>query len=382
MFLDFYQDRLSFSVFIVFITATIIQLIYYWGIFGKLFFYKDKKEDIPQEPLSVIICARNEYHNLQENLPSILEQEYPQFEVIVINDNSDDETLELLKMLKIQYPHLEYASITSDTNSHYGKKFPLAVGIKSAKNEILVLTDADCKPVSKYWLKNIQRNFTKDNEIVIGYGPYQKQKGLLNKLIRFDTFYIALQYFSFSLLGQTYMGVGRNMAYRKSTFLKNKGFSSLYYYKIKSGDDDLFINEVATKNNTKIEISKDSHVVSYPKIRFSAWVYQKKRHLKTAAFYKFKFKVLLGLLGISHLAFYLTFIILILLQYNIIYIILLFFIRLISQLIIFNKSMRMLNEKDLIFISPLFDIIMIIINPIIYLSNLFIKQDKWKQERG
>ncbi|MDP4267374.1 MAG: glycosyltransferase [Bacteroidota bacterium] len=380
-FWELYQDRIFLIVFIIFIVVTAIQLIYYWGIFSRLSFFKGNNENARQEPVSVIICARNEYHNLQENLPLILEQDYPEFEVLVINDNSDDETIELLKMLKFQYKHLNYASVTGDMNSYLGKKFPLAVGIKSAKNDLMILTDADCKPTSKNWITNIQKNFTEDTEIVLGYGPYEKRAGLLNKLIRFDTFYIALQYLSLSLSGQTYMGVGRNMAYRKSMFMKNKGFSSLYYYKIKSGDDDLFINKVATSKNTKIEISHESHVISFPKIRLSSWFYQKKRHLTTSVFYKFKFKFILSLLAISHLMFYLCFIFLIFADFKILYIILLFVIRLTSQIIIFRKSMEKLNEKDLLYLSPLLDFAMVLINPLIYMSNLFVKQNKWKQDR-
>ncbi len=166
-------------------------------------------------------------------------------EVIVVDDNSLDDSKYILGELQKTFKNLQIIPLTQEAKMIKGKKYPLSIGIKEAKHEIVLLTDADCVPASEHWIYKIQDAFTPGIEIVLGYGPYQKGPGLLNKLIRFETFHTALQYFSYALAGKTYMGVGRNLAYRKNLFFQNKGFSSIN--NIPSGDDDLFINKVATK---------------------------------------------------------------------------------------------------------------------------------------
>jgi hypothetical protein len=92
-----------------------------------------------------------------------------------------------------------------------GKKLSITLGVKGAKFEHLILTDADCRPASRNWLKSIAENFSNEKQIVLGYGPYKKEKGFLNRLIRFDTTWIGMNYFSMALAKLPYMGVGRNL---------------------------------------------------------------------------------------------------------------------------------------------------------------------------
>ena len=165
-----------------------------------------------------------------------------------------------------------------------GKKFPLSIGIKTAKYEIVLLTDADCVPASELWIEKMQETYDDDTEIVLGYGAFHKKKGLLNKLIRWETFHTALQYFSYTLAGKPYMGVGRNLSYKKTVFFRHKGFSA--HNNILSGDDDLFINNAATKKNTKINIDKDAFTLSEPVKSWGQWVKQKTRHYSTGKHYK------------------------------------------------------------------------------------------------
>lgn len=377
MFLDF-KDFTIFLliVFILFGLSSLVQLIYYWGVFRKLAFYKIKKKTTKTQAVSVVICAKNEYYNLKENLPVILKQDYADYEVVVVNDFSDDETAVLLDNLKKEHSHLKVINLTRNLNFFSGKKFPLSLGIKSAKNEILLLTDADCKPNSTKWIGQMASGFNSKTDIVLGYSPYKKKKGLLNSLIRFDTLHIAIQYLSYSLIGKTYMGVGRNLAYRRSIFYKNKGFSS--HYKIQSGDDDLFINSVATKTNTAIEIRPESHTLSKASSTFSQWINQKRRHLSTSKYYKGKFQFLLGSYSLSQILFFASFFILIFHSFGFLIVIAIFFLRLISQLFIIKKCMNRLNEKELLLLSPLFELAFIILNILFMISGMIFKQNKWK----
>ena len=374
---DFSTDNPVFYLFILFAGVLFVQLVYYWGIFGRLAFYRKKNiADNRFKPLSVIICAKNEYLNLKKYLPAILEQDYPDYEVVVVDDASDDDTHYLLKDFCEKYAHLKIIDFKKNVNFFFGKKFPLAIGIRSAQNEFLVFTDADCVPSSDQWLKNIQINYNNEKtQIVLGYSPYVQEPGFLNYLIRFETFYTALQYLSYALSGMPYMGVGRYLSYRRSLFIKNKGFSS--HYHICSGDDDIFINQVAQKNNVKIEIDKDAQMFSNPKTNFMDWIKQKRRHYTTYPYYKKKNKLILGTFAITNILFYVLFAALLLLKYNIVIIASLFILRLITQFVIFKKSINKLSERKLLLFSPLFEIIITVINPLLAFTNLVSRKKKW-----
>ncbi len=363
-------------LFSVFMLSLIVQLGYYWGVFSHFSFYKKQTTVNDQKPISIVICARNESANLKKNMYSILEQSYPEFEVIVINDCSWDDSGLFLEELEKQYKHLKVLTIQEQEKYQHGKKFALTLGIKASRYDILLMIDADCIVQNKNWASIMQNNFNNNTDIVLGYGGYRKKGGLLNRVIRFDTFYTALQYLSFSLMGMTYMGVGRNLAYKKSVFFKNKGFAS--HQHILSGDDDLFVNEVATKTNVKVEVDPQSFTSSEPETLWRNWFRQKHRHFSTGKYYKVKHKLTLGILSVSHFFFYVSLIALLVLQFEWRLVLILFLVRLISQLIIFGKAMKRLDEWDIWLLSPIFDLFGFIFYPVLSVSNLFIKVNKWK----
>ncbi|MHC1706201.1 MAG: glycosyltransferase [Bacteroidales bacterium] len=371
-----HPGTLLFYVFILFCLATLVQLIYYWFFFSRLAFYKKRSKRPDHQPVSVVVCARNEYHNLKKNLPQLLDQIYDNFEVVVVNDSSDDETEYLLKAFCDQYPNLKVVHFRQNLNFFRGKKFPLSLGIKTAKNDILLLTDADCRPNSPFWIREMQSAVSDNTEVLLGYGKYETQKGLLNKLIRFDAISIAMKYLSFALAGMPYMGVGRNLSYRKSLFYKAGGFIS--HYQMISGDDDLFINQVAVSENTRVEVIPESQTVSAVKTTFSDWFRQKRRHITTGQYYKLRHKFLLAGLILSQFLFYSLFIFLIITGYNFILLLSLFLVRMASALLIFKKCMIRLEEKNLLLYLPVFELFFLIFYPLISVSASVIKEDKWK----
>jgi len=333
-------------IFFVFAASTAIQIIYYTCFFSRVAFFK-KKEKIKsqQHPVSVVICARDEDENLARNLPGVLVQKYSSsFEVVVVNDNSVDDSKYILQELKKTFKSLDVVELTQEAKLIAGKKYPLSVGIREANHEVLLLTDADCVPASENWIQKMQDGYDDNIEIVLGYGAYHKRKGFLNKLIRFETFHTALQYLSYALAGMPYMGVGRNLSYTKGLFIRNKGFSSIN--NIPSGDDDLFINKVATKKNTAIVIDPDAITRSIPKTTWAGWLKQKSRHYTTAKYYKPKHKFLLGVYFSTQFVYYP------LLAASIIFYdwrlaLPVFGLRLIIQAFVFYKSMKKMGEKDL-----------------------------------
>lgn len=331
-----------------------IQVFYNLFFFSRLAFYKSKAKTITQtHPVSVIVCARDEAANLAENLPGSLVQQYKTtHEVIVVNDNSFDESKYILEEFKRSFKQLQVVELTQEAKMIPGKKFPLSVGIKTSRYEIVLLTDADCVPASENWIERMQNTYDDNTEIVLGYGAYHKKKGMLNKLIRWETFHSALQYLSYALAGQTYMGVGRNLSYKKIIFFRNKGFSA--HNHIPGGDDDLFINNAATKANTKINIDKDSFTLSRPAATWQQWVTQKKRHYTTSKFYKPMHKFLLALYAFSQFVFY-PLLIAAALFYNWQYALIIYGVKLSVQAIVYAKAMKKLDEKDLFPFFILFD---------------------------
>jgi len=339
---------------------TLLQLLYIWVVFGKFAFYKPQPESFHHEaPVSVIIAARNEFENLEKNLPSILEQDYPNFEVVVVNDCSWDDSQKLLEEYQSKYPNLKVSQLIEQEKYPTGKKFALTIGIKAAKHDLLLFTDADCAPASNQWLRQMQSAFKPGKEIVLGFSPYQSGPGFLNMYIRFETLMTAMFYFSLALMKNAFMGVGRNLAYHKELFFKHKGFAS--HQHIMSGDDDLFVNAAATPTNVAIQISPESFVYTEPKKTFSAFSRQKSRHLTTGKYYKRNHKIWLGLFYSSHLLFYVSIIALAILQPMWWPLIVgLYGIRLLSQLLVYYYSANKLKCTRLIWAVPLLDFIYVI----------------------
>lgn len=346
----------------------LIQLSYHLGLYYKIVRRSKAikrgritfSEELP--PLSVIICAKNESENLRRYLPAILEQDYPNFEVIVINDGSTDETEDLLSHWEERYPHL-YHSFTPQ-NSRYisHKKLALMLGIKASKYDWLVFTEANCAPVSKNWLRTMARNFTPDTEIVLGYSGCEYAKGWLNKVISFDMLFTSMRYLGFALKNNPYMGIGRNMAYRKELFFKHKGFSA--HLNMQRGDDDLFINQIANRENTRVETEGEAIIQMKHPSYYKDWKEEKTSYMATSKHFKGSQRLFLGFETCSRLLFYATTIGAI--TYSILYqewlvggaALILFLLRYASQAVTINKTAACLNEKRRYYFSlPLFDLL-------------------------
>ncbi len=338
---------------------------------------------VEQPPVSVIICARNEGDNLQRFLPLVLEQNYADYEVIVVNDGSCDDTDDIIKELQKVYHNLYVTNIPQETRIISHKKLAITVGVKAAKNEILLFTDADCRPLTPDWITTMVRNFDENTEFVLGHGDYYCEPGFISKMISYDTLTIAMQYMGFALLGHPYMGVGRNMAYRRSTFFRLKGFAGFLH--IPSGDDDLLINAFGKKHNTRIEPSFEAKTLSLPKTTFTDWYYQKLRHLSTVDVYKSGSKMWIGLEPLTRGLFYLAILLLIVLGYNnpIILAIALgaFLFRFLIQLTIINLTTKVYKDKGFGLSIILFDIILPLVTLyILTIGKIFRRKTKfiWK----
>lgn len=254
--------------------------------------------------VSVIVSARNEGHNLRNFLQTLLEQDYPMYEVIVVNDGSEDDTQKVLDEYVVKYPRLKTTFVPQQARVLSSKKLALTLAVKAARYDYLLLTDADCRPESRYWIREMMHGFEQKDgvEIVLGYGAYFHRCSHLNRLIQYETLVTGLQYMGFARAGHPYMGVGRNLAYKKDLFVRNNGFVGLAAEQ--AGDDDLFVNRLATAQNTAVVSSPASVTWSVPKTTFYGWYHQRKRHLSVSPLYKWGTKVRLTIEPLTRGLFY------------------------------------------------------------------------------
>ncbi len=357
----------------VFVVATMVQIIYLWKIYGQFarlpgfpiqtglpeqppvpFLFKN--ENLP--PVSVVICARNEAENLKKNLPKIFEQDYPNFEVLVVDDDSRDETSHILEGFLSKNENLRVFRLIGKLRA--GKKDALTDGVSVARNEHIILTDADCQPATNQWLRQMAANLTAKpgTEILLGYGGYRRDDsvGFLNKWIRWETVTTALQYFSFSVIGRPFMGVGRNLAWKKSLFRAAGGFES--HLHIPSGDDDLFVNASARPENTAICFSPETFTFSEGKKTWKTYFQQKRRHLGASWGYRWEHIFLLGIWSLSFTLHYMCMFLLLIFNGGMVLVFSLFFMRMIFVALVYVPVLRKFREEQLIPFIPIFDFFM------------------------
>ncbi|MEL1241998.1 glycosyltransferase [Flavobacterium flavipallidum] len=360
-----------------FIVIVVIQIAYYLGVFGKFAFAKAQKITPKRIPISVIVCAKNEEENVAKYVPLLAEQNYPDFEIVLIDDASSDNTLELFESFEKQYSNIRLVKVENNEAFWGNKKYALTLGIKAAKKEYLLFTDADCFPTSKDWITAMSSQFTLHKTIVLGYGGYEKiANSFLNKVIRFETVLTAIQYFSWAKLGHPYMGVGRNMAYKKEEFFKVNGF--INHIQVRSGDDDLFINEAANGSNTTVAYTPESFTYSEPKKTFKEWFTQKRRHVATAKHYKTVDQLQLGFFFSSQLLFIVLATILLAFQFQWILVLSLVGLRYLCAWICIGFSAGKLKEKDIKFWFPIVELALVFTQINVFFTNIFSKPVNWK----
>ena len=337
------------------------QAIYYWSVYGKI--HAHNKETVTNNPdtppLSVIIVAKDAANELQEHLPSILEQDYPEFEVIVIYDRSADDCDDVLKLLEDKYHNLYHTFIPDSARYISHKKLGITMGIKASRYDWLVFTESNCYPQSNQWLRQMARNFTPATEIVLGYSNYEKVPGWFNKKITFDTLLNSMRYLGMALSGHPYMGTGRNLAYRKALYYKQKGFTS--HLNLQRGEDDLFINETSNGHNTRVETSAESIIrISTPKYK-RMWSEERISYMTTSRFFKGTIRYLMGFETCSRLLFYIAVIATVVNSFlshqwivlGIVF--LLWLLRFLIQITVFRNASKDLGERKFYALLPVFD---------------------------
>jgi glycosyltransferase involved in cell wall biosynthesis len=364
-------------IFFVFIGVVAVQLFYYLGIFSKFAFAKPQSVTPKRIPVSVIVCAKNEAEKVKEFIPILATQDYPDYEIVLIDDASSDETLDIFEAFEKQYSNIRLVKVENNEAFWGNKKFALTLGIKAARKEYLLFTDADCYPSNKNWITNMTSQFTMSKTIVLGYGAYEKvKKSFLNKIIRFDNMLTATQYFSWAKAGFPFMGEGRNMAYKKEEFFKVNGF--IDHMNIRTGEDSLFINQAANKKNTTVCYTPDSFTYCEAKHSFKDWFQQKRRSVFSATFFKPFDQFQLRLFYLSQLSFIILAIVLAALQYNWMFLVPVIVFRYLITWLTIGYSAAKLKEKDTVYWYPVIEIILTFTQLNVFFTNLFSKPVHWK----
>ena len=349
--------------------------MYYGFLFSRFSFAKKQGSIKNSIPVSVIIACRNEAENLKINLPEFFNQDHPNFEIILVDDASTDTTFSVMQSYLGQFNNLQIIRILKTDTYTGNKKNALTQAIQKAKYEHLLFTDADCVPKTKHWVTSMVSHYTGKKKMVLGYGGYLKKGGWFNKLVRYESFLTAWQYFSYALAGLPYMGVGRNISYTKTLFKKANGFIS--HQHIQSGDDDLLVNQVGSHSNIALNWHTDSHTLSEPKTNLSDWLKQKRRHITTATSYKWSHQLMLGLFYISQVLFYSLFFLLLFIDTNPKVILIVVGIRFIFFYFSLIPAARKLNESSLVLYAPFLELILISMQIRIFITNLWENPKEW-----
>lgn len=358
-----------FTVCIAILSITaLLRFSVYFILTKKVLAHKEKLSTDQNEGVSVIICAKNEIHNLKQNLDIILNQQYPTFEVIVIDDYSTDDTWHYLQ--SITCSKLVPIQALEDK---LGKKYALQTGINKAKYDLLLLTDADCRPSSPNWIAHMASNVLHNQkDIVLGFSPMQKVANFLGLLSRYETLHTALMYLGSSLLGYTYMGVGRNMLYRKSYFLAKGGFSD--QLQTAAGDDDLLIQKLANRENVAICMHQEAWIYTSPRTTIKSYFQQKSRHIGVAHLYLHSFKISLMIWAIIQLLFYISLCLGLYLAWKLT--ILFYFIFIIAVLVVLHPIAKKWKDSMLSIGFPIFDLCFTMLNPL-FLIYSKLKNKTW-----
>ena len=368
------MSALLVGLYCFFIGAVLINCSYY-AYFSRYWLSKPKAQALNQQQLkgvSIICCIQNEAENLPQLFKKLSSQQYPCFEILLVNDHSTDDSLSLIRDFASKNKAVRLIDLIAET----GKKAGITKAINVATYDKLLILDADCLPASDNWILEMTSRLTDTQQLVLGYGGYFSIKNSwLNKLIRFETLFTAMQYFAYAKNKNAYMGVGRNLAYTKSLFKSGNGFEKHKHHK--AGDDDLFVNQNATPANVSLCVSPQAFTYSYPKESWKSWFVQKRRHIGASHLYKKKHQIQLGIFYASQFLVFSTSLFLLSANAFSLSILTLLLLREFFAGIVLFKTASRLFEKELIPYILILEPFMVSMQMLIFISTVLVKPKRW-----
>jgi len=374
-----FEVSLPSLIVIVFGAVTFVELLYYYLIYARFSFTRKKtKKYLYQPPVSVVMVAKDAAGVLLKTLPKFLNQQYDNFEVVVVDDNSQDDTKLLVVEYQQQYSNLKLVELDTAVTTIRGEKFALSMGIRCASNPYYIVTNPEYAPTSTHWLEKMAGNFENDKQIVLGYSTFEKKKSPFNRMLHFDNLLNAMQFFSLAQIHSTYRGDTKNMGFTEQAFAQQRGFAS--HNHIRYGEEDIFISRAANKKNTAIEFSPDAMTVLQRDVRHHNWLDHKQGLFFTRHFNTLKNRLLLGLYAIVNLLFYVGLVFAVWLSIGNVMLLSITLgiiaVRIISQYFVFGFAAKKLNEKQVIPGLLLYDLFFALLNPLYYLDAI-IRHDRF-----
>ena len=243
------------------LAAVIIVLlgvqIYYYGVaYTRISKYRNDRRprriDDNTPAISVVVTLYNENsYYLESGLLQLLSQEYSAYEVVVVYVGSDNDFYEDLMRMKLYYPNLRTTKIEAKNRFPISPKMAINVGIKAAHNEHIILTSPDATPNSSRWLTLMAKGFTR-GEVVLGYCGYEKGKGLGRYIMRAERLSSSIEWLAAAINRRPFRGNRNNLGFTKSLYFSVNGFGNL---NMNTGEDDLFMQQIMTRNNVSIVLS-------------------------------------------------------------------------------------------------------------------------------
>lgn len=368
-----HNQKVALAIFILFVVIAVVQLIYYFIVYGKFAFHRKKSAlSLREIPLSVVIVVRDNASQVLQTLPKFLEQQYPNYEIVIVNDRSPDEqSIFAIKEYQKRFSNVKFVDLSDAVSTSRGRKMAVSMGIKCSTHGNIVITDPDCIPASEHWLSNLSQNIQGQKKIVLGYSTYIKRRTPYNAFLHFDKLVDAVQYFSLSLFNSTYRGDFSNIVFMRNLFYQQKGFTSFNH--LQWGEEDIFIHNVATPTNTAIEYSPDSAIISQNIPSYGYWRLHKISLFFTRKFNSLKNRTILSVYNITNLLFYVFLVFAIL--FNITNPVFLYttigiaVVRIASMYVVFGISAKKLNEKQIIPHLLFYDILFSLLNPLYWLAS-------------
>ncbi|TDQ29767.1 glycosyltransferase [Tenacibaculum caenipelagi] len=362
-------------LFYTFVVVTAIQIVYYLSF--SLFVFQKQENTLSNTniPVSVIVYVKNNAKTLAEYIQNLTKQKHPNFEIVMVNNASNDTTLEIIENLQLEYPNIKVVNVKNTEAFWANKKYALTLGVKAATYEYLLFTELGSKALSKNWIDEITCYFSQEKSIVIGYQKLKrKKKSFSNLLFRFDHLSNTIQAFSYAKFGAPYKATNHNLAYTKEEFFKVNGY--INHLALFMGEGDLFLKDAATNQNTIVATTPNSFVCSTKYLSFKEWFLQQKKQSILFSLYKPKHKFLLSFFKLSKFLFYVLAVCITYINWKIALPLIISYY--LIQYIIVGKLATKLQERNTILLLPLLEVCLVLLQIIIFISNQISKPKHWK----
>ena len=373
---EIFSDSLFVTIASCLVVLFLIQILYLLRT-NFCFAQKKKSEPINSQqlpPVSIVVCMRDNFHLIRKQVIALANQSYGEFEIIVVNYTSVDAQDEDIMMWTKQIPNLTFFNIHESNNFRCSKIYPLSVGVKAAKYELVITTHLGCIPKDIYWLRAMVSNLNSKNNVA-GIANFKAGKGFFNKLMRYEQSCYNMEFLSYIANNHPYTISTRNFLFKKSEFLVPKNLMD--YYQICNDGTAAFIKLIG-KGKTAYTFDDYSQVNIEAKQNLDSWFTHVSRRYSNLRYSSSLGKCIKFFYELSKYLFFIACILICMLYTQmLIPVLLLVLIRLVVWFMVKHKALKKLNQLDLLSSFFLYEVVLWFIAPFLYFSSLKMKKNLW-----